>query len=373
MASLFEAAGLDKAAPRPLADRLRPERLEDVVGQDHLLGPNGALTRMLATGTLGSLDLLGPARDRQDDRRPAACPRHRPSLRADLGGLLRRRRPEEGVRGGARRAARPARARSSSSTRSTASTGRSSNSFLPVMENGTVTLVGATTENPSFELNAALLSRARVLVFKPLDEAALAKLLARAEEIEGKPLPLDEDARAMLISMADSDGRAALTLAEEVWRAARAGRGVRPGRAAGDRPAPRADLRQEPGRPLQPHLGAAQDRARLRSRRGALLPRPHARRRRAAALHRPPPGAHGDGGHRPRRSAGARRRARRQGRLRLSRLAGRRTGARRGDRLSRHRAEIERGLHRLRRGDAGGEGGRLAGAAEDRSSTRRPS
>ena len=97
------------------------------------------------------------------------------------------------------------------------------------MEDGTVTLVGATTENPSFELNAALLSRARVLVFKPLDEAALAKLLARAEEIEGRKLPLDDDARAMLIGMADRDGRAALTLAEEVWRAARRGRDVRAG------------------------------------------------------------------------------------------------------------------------------------------------
>ena len=91
------------------------------------------------------------------------------------------------------------------------------------MEDGTVMLVGATTENPSFELNAALLSRARVLVFKPLDEAALEKLLARAESIEGRQLPLDEEARALLIGLADADGRAALTLAEEVWRAARAG------------------------------------------------------------------------------------------------------------------------------------------------------
>src|SRR5207244_8689197 len=76
-------------------------------------------------------------------------------------------------------------------------------SFLPVMEDGTVTLVGATTENPSFELNAALLSRARVLVFKPLDEAALAQILARAEEIENRKLPLDAEARASLIRMAD--------------------------------------------------------------------------------------------------------------------------------------------------------------------------
>jgi putative ATPase len=86
-----------------------------------------------------------------------------------------------------------------------------------------VTLVGATTENPSFELNAALLSRARVLVFKPLNEAALAKILERAEAEENKKLPLDKEARATLIRMADGDGRAALTLAEEVWRAARVG------------------------------------------------------------------------------------------------------------------------------------------------------
>jgi putative ATPase len=93
---------------------------------------------------------------------------------------------------------------------------------LPVMEDGTIVLVGATTENPSFELNAPLLSRARVLIFKSLDAEAIEKLYARAEEIEGRKLPVDQDARAALIRMADGDGRAALTLAEEVWRAARA-------------------------------------------------------------------------------------------------------------------------------------------------------
>jgi putative ATPase len=96
-------------------------------------------------------------------------------------------------------------------------------SFLPVMEDGTVTLVGATTENPSFEMNAALLSRARVLVFKSLDAAALERILARAEEIEGRKLPLDDEARQVLVRLADGDGRAILTLAEEVWRAARKG------------------------------------------------------------------------------------------------------------------------------------------------------
>jgi putative ATPase len=91
------------------------------------------------------------------------------------------------------------------------------------MEDGTVTLVGATTENPSFELNAALLSRARVLVFKPLDAEALGKILDRAEAKEGRPLPLDAEARQVLVRLADGDGRAVLTLAEEVWRAAREG------------------------------------------------------------------------------------------------------------------------------------------------------
>ena len=93
-------------------------------------------------------------------------------------------------------------------------------SFLPVMEDGTVTLVGATTENPSFELNAALLSRATVLVFRSLDEPALETLLERAEKVEGRKLPLDGEARGVLIRMADGDGRAVLSLAEEVWRAA---------------------------------------------------------------------------------------------------------------------------------------------------------
>src|SRR5947209_15455837 len=91
------------------------------------------------------------------------------------------------------------------------------------MEDGTVVLVGATTEIPSFELNAALLSRARVLVFHSLDTAAIEKLFGHAEKIEGRKLPLDAEARAVLVRMADGDGRAALTLAEEVWRAARKG------------------------------------------------------------------------------------------------------------------------------------------------------
>ena len=125
------------------------------------------------------------------------------------------------------------------------------------MEDGTIVLVGATTENPSFELNAPLLSRARVLVFKSLDAAAIEKLLARAEQIEASQTAARRRGARPLVRMADGDGRAALTLAEEIWRAAAQGRGFRRGQIAGHRAAPRADLRQGAGRPLQSHLRAA--------------------------------------------------------------------------------------------------------------------
>ena len=157
------------------------------------------------------------------------------------------------------------------------------------MEDGTVILVGATTENPSFELNAALLSRARVLVFQPLGEESDRRSARSAPRRPRASSCRSTTRRGRCWSrMADGDGRAALTLAEEVWRAAKPGEVFDAAGAAGGRAAACADLRQGPGRPLQSDLGAAQIGARLRSRRRALLSRPHARRRRGSALSRPP-------------------------------------------------------------------------------------
>jgi putative ATPase len=215
---LFEAAGLEKGAPRPLADRLRPTKLSDVVGQDHLVGPNGTLTRMLKSGRLPSLILWGPPGSGKTT--VARLLAHETNLEFEqLSAIF------SGVQD-LRKAFDRAKARREQ--------GRGTllfideihrfnraqqDSFLPHMEDGTITLVGATTENPSFELNGAVLSRASLLVYNRLDEAALDELLTRAEKEERRPLPLDKDAREALIVMADGDGRAAINLADEVFAA----------------------------------------------------------------------------------------------------------------------------------------------------------
>jgi len=216
MTNLFEAAGLEKGAPRPLADRLRPTTLSEVAGQPHLVGREGTLTRYLASGRLPSLILWGPPGCGKTTI--ARLLAHETKLEfeqlsAIFSGVAELRKAFD------RAKARREQGRGTllfideihRFNRS------QQDSFLPYMEDGTITLVGATTENPSFEINAAVLSRATVLTLNRLDDDALEDLVARAEREEGRELPLEADAREALKAMADGDGRAVINLAEEVF------------------------------------------------------------------------------------------------------------------------------------------------------------
>jgi len=216
MSSLFEAAGLEDDAPRPLADRLRPKTLDEVVGQDHLLKGEGPIARMRAQKRFASIILWGP---------PGVGKTTIARLLAEESGL--EFEPLSAVFSGVadlKKAFDRARARRQAGRGTLLFVDEihrfnraQQDGFLPVVEEGIITLVGATTENPSFELNAALLSRAQVLVLKRLEADSLELLIQRAEAETGRKLPVTAQARSAVLDLANGDGRYLLNLAEELF------------------------------------------------------------------------------------------------------------------------------------------------------------
>ena len=222
MADLFSDAGVESPAAvtptdnAPLADRLRPQSLPDVVGQEHLTGPDGAIGRMVAAGRLASMILWGPPGTGKTTiaRLLASAVGMRfVAISAVFSGVADLKK----VFAEARTATRAGQQTLLFVDEIHRFNRAQQDGFLPYVENGTVTLVGATTENPSFELNAALLSRCQVLILRRLDHDALGALIDRAEALEGRSLPVTSDAREALIASADGDGRFLLNQAETLF------------------------------------------------------------------------------------------------------------------------------------------------------------